>query len=361
MQHHRRKSGYASGNTSLTDVRKAVTASDPSYKKHSSRPSMSRKITPQAVPKLGKSPRDREKEWEEDRWWDEERESFPQYWYVIITRYLTVALFFFLRFCYVSQFCLLGSFPLKRLSLFICLHPSPDMQVTCATPEPGPLGRKKRGKAEQAGSICGSAGRSFLHTPCLCVTSEEPALTGPVRSMICEKQFVPTDDQFLYCSARCRMHDQNSAGSSAAPNRYGTSHPATQYPFFSGPPEHRDIIPRASPSRAPSSTQLSPPTTPAMQSAISALKSLSIRPPSPTSPVGTYHSSIWPFGRSATSPSTSYSKPTTIFSSTYDGTYYGTGAVDSYGTSSDRPLPSRRPGTYSRPKSIELVTPMLGR
>jgi hypothetical protein len=79
--------------------------------------------------------------------------------------------------------------------------------------------------------------------------------------------------------------------------------------------------------------------------------------------VGTYHSSIWPFARSvtATSPSTSYSKPTTsLFSSTYDGAYYGAGS-DYYGTSSDRPLPSRRPAAYSRPKSIELVTPMLGR
>jgi hypothetical protein len=30
--------------------------------------------------KLGRNPRDREKEWEEERWWEEERESFPQYW-----------------------------------------------------------------------------------------------------------------------------------------------------------------------------------------------------------------------------------------------------------------------------------------
>lgn len=163
--------------------------------------------------------------------------------------------------------------------------------------------------------------------------------------------------------ARCRMHDQNSAGIFTAPGRYGSSHPATQYPAFSGPPEPRDIIPRASPSR-PNSTHISPSVTPASHdtSAISALKSLSIRPASPTSPAGTYHSSIWPFGRSVAtaSPGNSYSKPTAgYFPSTYDGTYYGAG--DNYGTSSDRPLPSRRPPTYSRPKSIELVTPMLGR
>lgn len=213
---------------------------------------MTRKASLQTAPKLGKSPRDREKEWEEERWWDQERESFPQY------------------------------------------------------------------------------------------------------CMICEKQFVPSDDQFLYCSEECRMHDQNSISTAY------TSHSATQYPCYSGPPEPRDIIPRASPSR-PSSTYISPPTSPS--SAIAALKSLSLRPSSPTSPVGTYHSSIWgPFARSVTttSPSNSYTRPSTsLFSSTYDGAYYGTG--DNYGTSSDRPLPSRRPAAYSRPKSVELVTPLLGR
>ncbi len=68
----------------MTDVRKAVTATDPSYKKHSSRPSTSsRKTTPQSAPKLGKNPRDREKELDDERWWDEERQSFPEYWYVV--------------------------------------------------------------------------------------------------------------------------------------------------------------------------------------------------------------------------------------------------------------------------------------
>ncbi|KAK3302171.1 uncharacterized protein B0T15DRAFT_295123 [Chaetomium strumarium] len=260
MHHHRRKSGHASGNTSLTDVRKAVTATDPTYKKHSSRPApMARKSSTQNAPKLGKSPRDREKELDDERWWDEERESFPQY------------------------------------------------------------------------------------------------------CMICEKQFVSSDDQVLYCSEECRMHDLNGVSTSTAPSRYSSSHTATHYPYYSAPPEHRDIIPRASPSR-PSSTHVSPPVT--HTSALSALKSLSIRPASPTSPVvGTYHSSIWPFARSTTAMSAgnSYTKPAMgPFSSTYDGTYHGASG-DYYGTSSDRPLPSRRPTSYSRPKSIELVTPMLGR
>ena len=66
----------------MTDVRKAA-PSDLSYKHKSStaRPApMTRRTTPQFVQKLGKSPRDRERELEDERWFDEERESFPQYW-----------------------------------------------------------------------------------------------------------------------------------------------------------------------------------------------------------------------------------------------------------------------------------------
>lgn len=115
----------------------------------------------------------------------------------------------------------------------------------------------------------------------------------------------------------------------------------------------------------------SPPVTPGTgsaayqhTSAISALRSLNVRPPSPPSPTGSSNN-LWPFSRSAaTSPHNSYSRPSAAyFSSTYDGGYYGGGAY-TYDVSSggmDRPLPSRHPGTYSRPKSIELVTPMVGR
>jgi hypothetical protein len=164
---------------------------------------------------------------------------------------------------------------------------------------------------------------------------------------------------------RCRKRDQDVASaklSSRSPESLGGN-----LPFYSaGNPEPRDIIPRASPSR-PSSTYWSPPTTPTSAQytdAVSALKSLSIRPPSPPSPSGS--SSIWPFARSvATSPSTSYSRTTNVYPSTYDGGYgasgYGFGYASTAGMGSDRPLPSRKPGHYSRPKSIELVTPMVGR
>lgn len=248
MHHHRRKSG----NTSMTDVRRAVTASDP--KKHSSRPGLTRKVTATnntGALKLGKSPRDRERELEDERWWDDEREAFPQY----------------------------------------CMY--------------------------------------------------------------CETQFLPSDDQTLYCSDRCRYDDEVSP--SQMPSRHSRSRPPTQYPLgsYSVSEQVRDIVPRASPSG-----QFSPPTTPAAHH-VSSLKSLSIRPPSPPSPVGTYQSHQW-LGRSTqTSPGSSYNIKTTAtyFPSTYDGVYYG---ADHYGSSTDRPLPSRRPGVYSRPKSIELVTPMLG-
>ena len=160
------------------------------------------------------------------------------------------------------------------------------------------------------------------------------------------------------------MHDQTATTPMSPSGRYPSLH-ANSYPHYSGYAEPRDIIPRASPSR-PNSTHISPPTSPsaAHTSAISALRSLSIRPPSPPSPTQTYTANIWPFARSAaTSPSTSYSRPASgLFSSTYDGAYYG--AVGGYTMTSptmDRPLPSRRPGAYSRPKSIELVTPMMGR
>ncbi|KAH7041134.1 uncharacterized protein B0I36DRAFT_19776 [Microdochium trichocladiopsis] len=258
MHHTRRKSGHISAHTSMTDVRKAVGVSDLSKGR---RPQLSRRATPQTVQKLGKNPKTRERESEEQRLWDNDRECFP-------------------------QFC-----------------------------------------------------------------------------MTCEKQFLSADETSLYCSDVCRKHDQSTSPSFLG--AYDLDGFGNNLPFHAaGDPELRDIVPRASPSR-PSSTYFSPPSTPntaQYTSAISALKSLNIRPPSPPSPVST-HSSIWPFARSvANSPSTSYTKPSNFYSSTYDGGYssayvYPTAS----GFGSERPLPSRKPTGYSRPKSIELVTPMIGR
>ncbi len=184
---------------------------------------------------------------------------------------------------------------------------------------------------------------------------------------------------------RCRVHDQNNAAASDVASRGYATYASTSpsYPFYAAAhPEPKDIVPRASPSR-PSSMLFAPPAasagaTTTHSSAISALRSLSIHDASPPSPTmtGTYPSSIWPFTRSAAvSPSNSYTRPASrVFSSTYDGLYgadpaaYGTAYGAAYGAaaygmtapSAERPLPSRRPGSYCRPKSIELVTPMVG-
>lgn len=207
----------------------------------------------------------------------------------------------------------------------------------------------------------------FLHHPL--PACEYEADMRYLSSMTCEKQFIPQDERYVYCSEACRKYDQ---GSSSNPSAYPI--PRTQeilggnLPFYAaGHPEPRDIIPRASPSR-PSSNYFSPPTTPTSTqytTAISALRSLNTRPPSPPSPT-TASAAMWPFTRSAAvSPSTSYSKPTNFYSSTYDGGYgasgYGYGHTSTGAGGLDRPLPSRKPGTKGRPKSIELVAPMVGR
>lgn len=190
--------------------------------------------------------------------------------------------------------------------------------------------------------------------------------------MTCEKQFVPHDDKHLYCSDACRRIDQSSSAHATMPRSYA----AGNYPFYSaGSPEPRDIIPPASPSRPTSMFfSQSPPMTPGTSarhsSAIASLRSLNLndpkeRPPSPPSPTGST-SNFWPFsGRSsATSPSNSYIRPSvTYMSSTYDtgygGAYYTLEHQQNHG-GMDRPLPSRNPSGYSRPKSIELVTPVVG-
>ena len=128
MHHHyRRKSGHASGNSSMTDVRKATTASRPN--------TMTRRTTPQTVQKLGKNPRDREREWEEERWWDEERESFPQYWYVCRTLSLHLGV---LHYIFINSLSLPP--PHQRDFLFSYPAASPDMQVIRTTREMFPMG-----------------------------------------------------------------------------------------------------------------------------------------------------------------------------------------------------------------------------
>lgn len=270
MHHSRRKSGLGSATTSMTDVRKATShhhdSRNSKSKSGGQRSSRVLGSPSNSSAKLGKNPRDREREWEEESYWDEERESFP-------------------------QFC-----------------------------------------------------------------------------MTCEKQFFSHDGRVPYCSEACRIIDQNSSsgGSNASADYYGTGlhAPINTYSIYAAEhPEPRDIVPRASPSRPTSTHFASPPSPPELphtyhhSSAINALRNLSLtaRPPSPQSP--SMPGGVWPFNSTATtSPESSYTRNNSgFFSSTYD-TGYG---YQVYPT--DRPLPSRRGPGYSRPKSIELVTPMIGR
>ncbi|KAI1819118.1 hypothetical protein F4861DRAFT_168238 [Xylaria intraflava] len=188
----------------------------------------------------------------------------------------------------------------------------------------------------------------------------------PQFCMTCEKQFVAQDERFLYCSEACRKNDQTATVSSPflAFEDYGHYHSDSTPLYAWESSETRDIIPRASPSR-PSPNNFPPsasPGNPQYTSAITALRSLNLHPPSPPSPLST-NGGIWPFTRSAAaSPSSSYTKPD-VHPSTYDGGYVASAYnhTDSSMTASDRPLPSRNPPAYSRPKSIALVTPMISR
>ncbi|PHH64670.1 hypothetical protein CDD81_4111 [Ophiocordyceps australis] len=205
----------------------------------------------------------------------------------------------------------------------------------------------------------------------------------PQFCMTCEKQFMPHDDKFLYCSETCRRIDQSSTPRNAASTQLRTSisggYALHQAAFL---PEPRDIVPQATPSR-PTSMHLSnsPPASPGSHyhhghysSAISALRSLNLGPSSPPSPTG---SGIWPFCRSlaATSPGNSFSRPYLSSSSSstaaldqHNKRHSSIYSYNNYTYSHDpgyavldRPLPSRHPSAYSRPKSIELVTPVIGR
>ncbi|KAH7374712.1 hypothetical protein B0T11DRAFT_2803 [Plectosphaerella cucumerina] len=213
-----------------------------------------------------------------------------------------------------------------------------------------------------ASCLCPS---SFSSPPDIVPASDVPdvAANGTSHSMTCEKQFIPHDEASLYCSETCRMYDHSPTGfdgHSGAGSYLSSGHPiyATEYN------EPRDIIPRASPSRPSShyyssSAGLDESTSPHHSSAMSALRSLTVHPPSPPSPTGP-QSSLWPFSKSAaTSPAGSYNKGpgSAFFPSTYDG-YSG---YYNYTNGMDRPLPTRNPSGYSRPKSIELVTPLIGR
>lgn len=69
----------------MTDVRKAATANDVSSKHKMASKATTSSSRRSAGSKSGKptaSGRDIEKDQDEDQWFEDERESFPQFWYV---------------------------------------------------------------------------------------------------------------------------------------------------------------------------------------------------------------------------------------------------------------------------------------
>ncbi|KAF8849381.1 hypothetical protein BDZ45DRAFT_718280 [Acephala macrosclerotiorum] len=120
----------------------------------------------------------------------------------------------------------------------------------------------------------------------------------PQFCMTCEKQFLPANNTFLYCSEACRLHDQAPPPPTIRTNSYsayGTSPPPTPHTrYFSSYPsashslaheEGPDIIPRFSPTQSrprsyfnsdpyPSSSYQPPPSPERTQSSSTALASL---------------------------------------------------------------------------------------
>jgi len=242
----------------------------------------------------------------------------------------------------------------------------------------------------------------------------------PQFCMTCEKQFVPANNAFLYCSETCRLHDQATTYTSTL-NPYPTpnSPPLTPYTrTFSSTPavypqdEGPDIIPRLSPTQSrprsyfnpypselsssyqaaappaslPTRHSYSPQTTTSTytshsSTALASLRELATALPRTNSRPVTHVSESPPEMLSRTGsgvwnyiPFTQKSSTTTP-SATPGNSYTNAGAVSyangrsredlyAYGKAMgmDRPLPPRSgPGGYAhRPRSIDLVTPYSG-
>ncbi|KAE8454315.1 hypothetical protein EG329_005240 [Mollisiaceae sp. DMI_Dod_QoI] len=280
----------------------------------------------------------------------------------------------------------------------------------------------------------------------------------PQFCMTCEKQFLPANNTFLYCSEACRLHDQAppptlrtnsySAYPSSSPPLTPYSRHFSSYP--SATPSHEDgpdIIPRFSPTQsrprsyfnsdpypsyqAPISSSPPPRSAQSSSTALASLRELATAlpktssrrrerdrepespPKSSASSISRTNSGVWnyiPFAGSKTStptpsatPGNSYTQSSQQYnvsqsygttagkgyattgytSSGYTASGYSNGRsredLYNYGKSSgavnngygytasggmgmDRPLPPRSgPGGYGhRPRSIDLVTPFSG-
>ncbi|KAM3073621.1 hypothetical protein ACMFMG_004494 [Clarireedia jacksonii] len=254
-----------------------------------------------------------------------------------------------------------------------------------------------------------------------CDVEKDNGESFPQFCMTCEKQFIPANNTFLYCSDECRLHDQAPTYSSRSSSYAVTpnSPPLTPYTRASSslPPvlfsreEPRDIVPRLSPTQSrprsyfnssPYPTDFSipyqaPPAslpngniyssgsdtqTSHSSTALASLRELATalprthpahEPESPTSPISRTSSHVWnyiPFAsKTATptpvaTPGNSYTNGSTNYSARRSREdLYSVGGGQPYintgGMGMDRPLPPRSgPGVYGhRPRSIDLVTP----
>ncbi|KAH7123182.1 hypothetical protein EDB81DRAFT_227053 [Dactylonectria macrodidyma] len=85
------------------------------------------------------------------------------------------------------------------------------------------------------------------HEQELSILMEEDGEIFPHFCLTCEKEFIPHDHMFLFCSEDCRRIDQATI---PAPAASACHHTTYNYPFYSAlTPAPRDIIPQASPSR----------------------------------------------------------------------------------------------------------------
>jgi hypothetical protein len=159
----------------------------------------------------------------------------------------------------------------------------------------------------------------------------------------------------------CRLYDHPAKGTGAA-TTVNSPHP----PFYT---RHGDIIPRGSPCKPSSSTSPQPART--HGSALSALKSLSFNHPGPSSSLSSPDNANERTPQAIRSFSQTQAAdvgrrrtgklPSAKFSSFHDDAYYRSGPKGGCDKDDDTPSPTRSPGVYSRPKSLEIVSPMIRR
>ncbi|KAF4121322.1 hypothetical protein GMORB2_2284 [Geosmithia morbida] len=311
--HQRRKSGHNynnnssssnnNNNTSVTDSTntvstKTVTVSDMSKPR---RPNMSRRQTPVNAQKLGKGPRERER----DRLdaWDDERESFPQFCMTCEKQFVPYHQHGSI---YCSETC-------RRV----------DQSYSSAAVS-----------ASMPRSCNGTDGRGHGHGHAFYSADDSQP-----------KDIIPQASPSRPPSVMFGASPPRTPGT--AVHGYGYGYGGSSSASSSAMAALRSLSLNGRPPSPPSPSG-------------SSTASSSVWPfgagPGAGAAAG---SDLYSYQHQ--SPATSYSRPSAFYlSSTYDAAYDG-GYYDLGSATADRPLPSRHPGYHSRPKSIELVTPTISR